>query len=349
MRLSSFVWLLALLSYVTVISAKSEFRYSYLPQNIYTNQLFGVTIISSTSSKSNPRFEFDKSSNTQPIFATPIIVRNGDDRFYTFYFKALDYDITIPELFISSKEQITSLKSTTISLKEIEQQDDFCGVIAIDMKIKTYQVSKFDETSHIVTLSIEATEANLEDINLKNIEILRAKESNIESIKRKDAKVQIEYYIVLPVAQKRLQFSYFNNIKRRFVSFDLPIEVSDTSVSTQSDLNPKDDKFERLKRYIIVFLVIFFILMFLIKRDFLYLILGVVSFITMLTFYIPHEKICIKQGSSLYILPTNTSTITTILDTKIETSLLGTHIDFKKIEYKKGVIGWIKNEDICNH
>ena len=142
MQLSRFVWLLVLLSYVTILSAKSEFRYSYLPKNIYTNQLFGVTIISTTSSVDEPKLEFDKGSNTQPIFDSPVIVRNGDDRFYTFYFKATDYDIQIPELFISSKEKTTSLKSNTISLQEIEQRDDFCGVIAIDMKIKNYQVIK---------------------------------------------------------------------------------------------------------------------------------------------------------------------------------------------------------------
>lgn len=333
---------------ITILSAQSDikqdFEYSYLPKNIYTNQLFGVTIISTDNSVDIPKFEFDKSSNTQPIFPNPVIVRNGDDRFYTFYFKASNYDIEIPALFISSKDRVVSLKSQTISIKELDKRDDFCGVIAVDMKIKTYQVSNFDEHNYIVTLSIEAIEANLEDINISI-----SKESNIESIKRKDAKAVLDFYVVLPVAQKKLSFSYFNSIKRSFVSFNLPIEVSDASVSTQSDLNPQDDKFERLKRYIVIFLVVFFGLMFLIKRDFLYLVLGVVSFISLLTFYTPHEKICIKQGSPLYILPTNTSTTTTKLDTKTDTSILGTHGDFKKIEYKKGVIGWIKNEDICNH
>ena len=98
-----------------------------------------------------------------------------------------------------------------------------------------------------------------------------------------------------------------------------------------------------------MFLVGFFFLMFLIKRDFFYLVLGVVSLITLLTFYIPHKKICVKQGAPLYLLPTHTSTIGTKVDEDFETSLLGEREEFLKIEYKHGVIGWIKNEDLCEN
>jgi len=352
MRLYGSIWLLLLLSFVSTLSAKSnsitnsEFRYSYTPKNIYINQLFGVTVrfTDKSSSIDMPKFEFDKYSDTQPISKEPVVVKNGDDSFYTFYFKARDYDVKIPELFIWYRDTQTSLKSKTIPIIKMEQRDDYCGVIAVDMNIKTYQISYFDESNHIALLSIEATEANLE-----NMKITPSKEYNVESIKRKDAIVKAEFYVVLPVSQESLKFSYFNSIKRSFVSFELPIEITDTSVSTQSELNPKDDKFEKLKRFLVIFFVIFFTVMFLIKRDFLYLIFAVVSTITLLTFYIPHKKICIKQGSSLYILPTNTSTITTKLDIQIDRPILGYRGDFKKIEYKKGVIGWIKNEDICNH
>ncbi len=342
MNIYRFVWFWAIFI-ITTLSAQSEFRYSYMPKNIYKNQLFGVTIIS-TDSKESPKLLFDINSDTQPISISPIIVRNGDDRFYTFYFKSDDFDITIPELFITSSEGTISLPSKRIPIKSLEKRDDFCGVIATNMKIKNYQVSSFDKSNNIVTLTIEAFEANLEDINISKVV-----ESNIETIKRKDAKVTMVFYLIVPITQKRVKFSYFHSIQRDFVEFDLPIEVSDSSISTQSDLNPKDDKFEKLKRYLLMFLVLFFAIMFLFKRDFLYLVLGVVSFITLLTFYIPHDKICVKKATPIYILPTYTSTITTKLEDEIETQMLGTHAEFRKIEYKKGVIGWIKDEDICNH
>ena len=80
--------------------------------------------------------------------------------------------------------------------------------------------------------------------------------------------------------------------------------------------------------------------MFLIKRDFFYLILAVVSLITLLTLYIPHKKICVKQGAPLFILPTKTSTMSTKIDNEFHTMLLGEHGDYKKVEYQEGVIGW---------
>ena len=89
--------------------------------------------------------------------------------------------------------------------------------------------------------------------------------------------------------------------------------------------------------------------MFLFKRDFFYLVLGVVSLITLLTFYIPHEKICVKQGAPLYLIPTQTSTMSTKLDQELNTMILGERDEFIKIEYKKGIIGWIKNEDLCEN
>jgi hypothetical protein len=125
--------------------------------------------------------------------------------------------------------------------------------------------------------------------------------------------------------------------------------VADASVTTQSDLNPKEDSFEKLKKYTFIFLVGFFLLMFLFRRDFFYLVFGVVSLITLLTFYIPHKKICVKQGASLYILPTQTSTISTKIDQKLDTMLLSERKGFKKVEYKEGIIGWVKNEDLCDN
>jgi hypothetical protein len=125
--------------------------------------------------------------------------------------------------------------------------------------------------------------------------------------------------------------------------------VLDASVTTQSDLNPKVDAFKRLKRYTLITFSLFFLMMFIWKKDFFYLVLGVISIIALLTFYIPHKKICVKQGASLYILPTQTSTVSTKIDNQLDTMLLAERKEFKKIEYKKGIIGWIKDEDICNN
>ncbi len=327
-----------------LLTAQSEYKYSYMPKKVYENQLFPITVVAVHAEGDSPSLIYDSSSALEPLFNKPLQVKNGSETFYTFYFKAGKTDVHIPILFITSDKHEVSLPGHYISIATLKPKDDFSGVLAAEMKIKNYQVSNFDEEHHMVTLDLEAYEANIEDMMLKDVN-----EYGIEDIKRDNAKVTAEFYAVLPRRQKELSFSYFNTIKQRYVPMQVAVEVANASVTTQSDLHPKVDAFKRLKRYTLIALAIFFILMFIWKRDFFYLVFSVISIITLLTFYIPHKKICIKQGSPLYIIPTETSTISTRIENQLKTVLLGKRGVYNKVEYKKGIIGWVKNEDICNN
>jgi hypothetical protein len=324
----------------TSLVAKETYRYTYVPKTVHSNQVFAVTVASKTQEPST--LVFDKSSELQALFTDPLEVQNGDEIFYTFYFKAQETDIVIPRLFISSSTQETSLEGQIITLLPLENEGNYSSVLASSLKIVSQQVSNFDAKNHIITLSIEAYEANLEDMILRHV-----LESDIDEFKRSGAKATSDFYAVLPRTQKSLSFSYYNTIKQSFVTLTVPVKVANASVTTQSDLNPKVDAFERLKRYALIFFSLFFFFMFFWKRDFFYLTLGIVSIITLLTFYIPHKKICVNQGAQLYILPSQTSTISMHIDDKLDTMKLGTRGDFTKIQTKSQIIGWIKNEDIC--
>jgi hypothetical protein len=337
--------LIGLLLAFGALHAQSVTKYSYLPKKVYENQVFPVTVIvMGAKEQEKLDFKFDSKRGIQPLFEKPLVIKNGDDRFYTFYFKAKDQDIWIPALTITSKSNETVLLSSHIPLENLQANDQFSGVIAADLKVRNAQVSNYDEKSHIATLNIEANEANLEDMKL-----LHVQESGIEDIERNFAKVSGDLYAVLPLEQKELQFTYFNTIQNEYNTIKLPIEVKDASLVTHSDLNPKEDSFDKLKKFSLIFFSAFFLLMFVFKRDFFYLVLGAVSFITLLTLFIPHKKVCIKQGAPLYILPTKTSTVSTYIDQKFETMLLGERKPYLKIEYKKGIVGWVKDEDLCEN
>jgi hypothetical protein len=331
---------------LSLLWGSTDVHYSYVPKKVYEHQVFPLTVMTNIDSNDTVKnVQFDRSSSQKPLFLSPLVVRNGHDTFYTFYFKASGTTIQIPRLFIETDTARYSLDPMVIPvepLSSLHPPKDFSGVLAAAMRIKNYQVSNYDEKDHLVTLSLEAYEANLEDIKVNN-----AIQSGIEDIKRDQAKVTGEFYVVLPKKQKIFRFSYFDTVKRRFVPLQVKVELANASVTTQSDLNPKVDAFKRLKRYILIGLSLFFLLMFLWKRDFFYLVLGVISLITLMTFYIPHKKICVKQGASLYILPTSTSTVSTQVPERFSTMLLGKRGEFNKIELKKGVIGWIKDEEIC--
>ncbi|QOR62859.1 hypothetical protein ACM66Z_05215 [Sulfurovum sp. ST-21] len=336
-------WGLLLLT-ASWLHAEGDFKYSYVPKKVYENQLFPVTIIDSREEKSKPHYQFDPSNSVRPLSMKPLIIRNGNDNFYTFYYKAHKRDITVPRITIDADGRTTILEQRTVPVQKLKQREDFCGVLAADMKVRNHQVSHYDEQNYLVTLSIEAFEANLEDMHLSGVA-----ESGIEELEREGAKVKAEFYVVIPTTRKKLKFTYFNTIKQQYVFLEVPVELLDSTVVTQTELNPKEDSFDKLKKYIFLTLVGFFFLMFLVYRDFFYLILGVVSLITLLTFYTPKKHICVKQGAPLYILPTKTSSISTKIDKELHTPLLGERLEFRKIEYKNGIIGWIKNEDLCEN
>lgn len=331
-----------LLGSSSLLIGDQRYKYSYLPKQVYENQLFPITILEINSTRKKPKFLFANGMSDQPLFAQPLIVKNGDDSFYTFYFKAAQKNFYLPTLTIGEDTNTTKLQGMTIPLAQLKYRDDFCGILAADMKIKSVQASTYDEKNNLITLLIEAYEANIEDMNL-----LQIPEDGVENIKRKNAKVVAEYFAVIPSSQKELKFTYFNTIKGEYLSLQTPIVIKDDSISTQSEINPKDDSFDRLKKSTFILLSLLFFLLFLWKRDFFYLILLVVAIVTLFTFYTPKKKICVEQGASLYILPTHTSRISTKVESRLNTHILGKRAEFNKIEYKNNIIGWIKDEDLC--
>jgi len=324
-----------------------HFKYSYVPKKLHPHQVFPLTVMETgVQSNALPRFRFEKTPrNARLLIKRPLVIRNGDDRFYTLYFKAGEgEEVHIPSLFIDAYDDIIELPPQYIPVTPLPKRKDFCGVLATDMKIRYAQVSHYDESHYLVTLSLEAYEANLEDIYLEGYE-----EQGLEQLKRRFAKTTGEYYVVVPETQKELSFAYYNTVKERFVTLKSAIEINDATVVTQSDLNPKEDKFEQLKKYTFFGLAGFFFLMFLLTRDLFYLALGVAASLLLSNVYMPQKRICIKEGSALYVLPTATSNISTRVDHELYTPLLNTRGIYNKVELRPGIVGWVKNEDLCKH
>jgi len=92
-----------------------------------------------------------------------------------------------------------------------------------------------------------------------------------------------------------------------------------------------------------------FLILFIWKRDIFDLIVALIASSILITFYTPLSKICVKGGSPLYIIPTKNSTISGYTDKQIRTTELFRRGEYHKIEYRKGIIGWIKDEDICKN
>ena len=318
-----------------------DVEYSYVPKKVYEKQVFPISFL-----VTNPTIQsdiiFDFKSKQQPILQEPVIIRNGLKTFYTFYFKTTEKLFSIPNVSIIYNDKEKILSGVEIPVKKLPSNENFSGVIASGLKIKNHQVSVYDEKTNLIAISFEAHDANLEDIYIPS-----ALKDGTENAKRNGSKMEIHYYIVLPSEQKELNFSYFDTIKEDFVKKSIPIIMQDGSVAAQTDLNPKDDSFEALKKYILLTLASLFVLLFLWKKDFFYLLMAVIAAAVLLTFYTALATVCVKEGSPLYIVPTSNSTTSIHIDKRYKTTKLAERNEFIKIEYKNGTVGWIKNEDLC--
>jgi len=340
-----FLIILLLSFWVSSAAAKTNYWYSYVPKQVFATQVFPITIFADTDDSNNlPTFKFDAENAIKPLNSQPIKDTNGGNTFYTFYFKAEKNDIKIPSFTIIDKEETISLESRYVPVRELDTSghDEFCGLIATSCKIVTSQVSEFDAENNLVSLTLKASEANPEEITTAG-----SIESGIEKITKTGSDTIIEYYFVIPSSQKSVTSSYYNTLQNRFVTRTISTDYKDKPVAAQENLNPKDSSFDKLKKYGLSFLSLFFFWLFWKKKDIFFLALLAICVIILLTMFTPHEKVCVQEGAPLYILPTETSTTGGQIDRELTTDILNQRGHYYKIAYDHNIIGWIKNEDTC--
>ncbi len=338
--------LLLIITFFLTLTANlfaEDVEYSYVPKKVYEKQVFPISFLANNDA-SNKKIIFNFSKGKQPILKEPVIIKNGTKTFYTFYFKTTDKIFSLPKITVNLNGKKKILDGVRIPVKKLPHSKNFSGVIASGLKIKNHQVSVYDETTNLIAISFEAHDANLEDIYIPS-----ALKDGVENAKREGSKMEIHYYIVLPATQKLLTFTYFDTIKETFIEKNIPIIMQDASVAAQTDLNPKDDSFETLKKYTLIILTILFALLFLWKRDFFYLVMSFISAAILLTFYTALATVCVKEGSPLYIVPSANSTTSIHIDKRYKTTKLAERNEFVKIEYTNGTVGWIKHEDLCEN
>ena len=335
-----------LLLLATVIEAKNApYSYSYIPKFVYKNQVFPVTVyIKHYNKEDSPHFEFDIVGDLQPLSNKPTILINKNEAFFTFYFKANrdSKEIVIPQLSIWNLDFTYMLQPQIIKLKKLplSKNSIFSNVIASNLRINRVKIDPYDSQNSLITLNLEATEANLEDMRIPNVA-----DDGIENIRRDGARVTANYYFIIPSKIDNIYFSYYNLIKNRFEKIRVSTSIKE-GFTQNIELNPKDLTFDKLKKYILFILIAIFVALLILTKDILYLIITISLLLITIYFYIPKKRVCIQEGASVYILPTQKSNISLELDKQIYTSVINRYKNYNKIEYKN-IIGWVKDEDLC--
>jgi len=222
----------------------------------------------------------------------------------------------------------------TIKIKSLPYIENFCGVIANNLQIVNPIASK-EENKTILSFNIKCSHCNIDDFNLTN-----SNEQNLTINSNNKA----SYYIILPQNQKKLTFYYYNLKENRFKKIKVPIILKEQTISTQTDINPNENKFFTPLNIFILVLIALSLLIFLIFQKIWLLILPIILSGFIIIQFIPKGEIIVKPGTKLQILPTKNSTIFYTVTKEQKAKILNKRGNYIKIKINNK-IGWVNENN----
>lgn len=325
-------------------------NYETIPQRVIKGEIFHITLktLSTTQSFTDIKYNFSSSYGLELLNEIPY--RTFQDRYFfdTFYFYTKSNNAKLPdikaELIADTKYKETLVDGIKLNVIALNPKQDFSNIIANSLELLDYRTTSFDDKHNIVVFEANATNTRLEDMKFQNVY-----KQGTESINGSFFESKITYYAVIDKALEEFSFSYFNLSQNRFEHINIPIIVDDDSVSTQTDLTPKDQSRERLKITIAAAIAIVGFVLILWRRRFIYIIFIITPLAYIAYIYVPQKDVCVKQGSNIYLLPLQNGTVFEKTTSQITLQKEGSVEKFIKVKLKNNKIGWIRNEDTCSH
>lgn len=334
---------------------KVYLSYTYYPKKLYKNQRFTIDLKSIITTKDFTKIEtrFLNLKNIDILNPTSTWQKNKDTYLNSFEFKIYSKRFTLPtfQVVLYNEEEVVYVieikpkKVVFINIPDTNQK--FTNVYAKDLKVLSFKSKQYSNDKVLSIVEFRGEESNLEDFFLKNTE-----EQKLSALEDKNTTQFMEYFIITPIYEKAIEFSYYNTIKKDFVKFHFDIELDESFVSTQTDLNPNNSNVLFYKKVAFSSMAALFLLIFLWKRNYTYLIICLVFLIITILYFMPNEKIVLKKSTNIYILPTKNSTVFHITDKKIIAERLMKKDGFIKIMFKNRrniTIGWVKENDFIKN
>jgi len=324
--------------------------YQEMPKRVFNGEIFSITIktLSTTKNFLDIKYEFSNYYGLESLNEIPF--RKVQDRYYfdTFYFYVEDSKAKLPditaEIVAYRKYRKTTILGKKLKVITLNPRKDFSNIIANSLNLVDYRTTSYDNKHNIIVFEANATNTKISKMHFQNVF-----KQGIESVVDSYFESKITYFIIIDKQIENFSFSYFNLLSNKFVMITIPIIVDDDSVSTQTDLKPKDQSRERLKIQIASVVAFIGFLLILWRRKYVYLIFIFVPLGYVLYLSAPQKDICIKKGSNIYLLPVRNGTIFETTTQNITLKKEGDVREFTKVKLQNNKIGWVKNEDICTY
>ena len=317
-----------------------------VPKKIYVGEIFPVTIKITSLDKRRPYMvELENGKNVTVIKEYDDIPARAINHL-TYYFKAMGRSIQLPAFIVRYEDDEREYRTESVSLNAVQLNPprEFSGLLAKKMELINYQASSYDDGNNILALQILVTYGNFGDFRLPDATI-----QGIDSYEGDLNATTLLYYGVYPVGVEQVEFSYFNLTKNRYEKFQIPIIVKRSSVSTQTTLDPQASEFTKFKIAATGALILIWLILWIRHRGWVYPILIGLATAYLVTYLIPLKSVCIKQDSTLYLLPTEQSTPFMRLYEETTAKEMNRNANYTKVQLPNNRIGWVKNEDLCTY
>jgi len=322
------------------------------PKRVIKGEIFSTTIKTLSTVKDFTDITYELSNQQGLKLLNDFPYRKEDSKYYydTFYFLVTSNEATLPNFKASLHDYNENIyKKTTLLGKKLDvvtlnPKDNFSNIIANSLTLVEYKTSTYDEKHNIVVFILTATNSDITTFNLQNIF-----KQGIESVTESFFDSKLIYYTIIDKKIQNLSFSYFNLKKNRYILLNIPIIVTDDSVTTQSDLKPKNQSHQKIKMFIAggIALIIFILMM--IRQKYIYLVFIMFPLAYIGNMATPNKNICIKEGSEIYLLPVQNATVFEKTNSVYNLQKEGSIKNFTKVKLQNQKIGWVKNEDICSN
>ncbi|MEN8302576.1 MAG: hypothetical protein ABFQ64_00725 [Campylobacterota bacterium] len=366
--------LLLSLFFISSLLANKVIYLSYdeVPDRVVKGEIFPITIkaLSTVRNFQNIEYSFTNHNGLKVLNTIPYREEKGKYYYETFYFSTTGSQAKLPDIEAtlitpdnysspneSSTEVIdvleynngavdhdtTTLIGTKLNVVTLNPKKNFSNIIANSFELVEYKTTNYDNKHNIVVLVAAAQNCNIEKMNFKGVY-----KQGIESVTSSHFDSRITYYVVINEKIENFTFSYFDLTKNRFIRINIPIIVDNDSVTTQSDIKPKDQSRELLKMKIAAAVALVGFVFILWRKKYIYLVLILIPLIYIIYLSIPQKEICIKSGSQIHLLPVDNGTIFETTTEVLHLQKEGSTQTFVKVKLQNEKIGWVRNEDICS-
>jgi len=326
--------------------------YQALPDRVLKGEIFKVTVKSLCVVKDFADITYELINAKGVKLLSNVPSRDKDSKHYyeTFYFLATSENAKLPDFkatlldYNNTPYEYTILEGAKLNVISLNPKNDFVNIIADSFEILEYKTTNYNTTHNIVVFVATATNCDITALKLDGVQ-----KQGIESATGSYLDSKITYYAIIDKKIENLLMSYFNLTKNRFIPINIPIIVSDDSVTTQSDLKPRDQSHQMLKMSVAAAIAIIAFLIILWRRKYIYLVFIIIPLLYIVYVGSPSKEVCIKVGSEIHLLPVANGTIfeTTTNEHKMQKE---NEIDgWVKVQLNDKKIGWVKDENICSH